>query len=272
MKKATIWKPPKMFQESAPCAACELTMSRRRERTGAQDDADQRQAEGELVADELRGGAERAEERVLVVGAPAGKRDAVDTDAGDAEDDQEADVEVSRDLEEIDSVDLGLRAEGHHGDGDERAGQRDDGRSTKSGRSTASGIMSSLRKSLMPSARGCSRPNGPARGSPAVLHAAKNFALQQHRVGDRRERDDQHHRDLDDRESRNQEWIHELGSVLEVAHRVWLVCGDRVRSEFKKVSAPKWVTEGENRSANTLECGLVRRCAASCAPPSCCGE
>ena len=29
MKKATIWKPPKTFQESAPWADCEFTMSRR---------------------------------------------------------------------------------------------------------------------------------------------------------------------------------------------------------------------------------------------------
>ena len=61
---------------------------------GAQHDAHQRQAEGELIADQLGGGAQRAEERVLVVGAPAGERDAVDADGGDTQDDEQADVDV----------------------------------------------------------------------------------------------------------------------------------------------------------------------------------
>ena len=69
-------------------------MSRERERLRAQDDADEREAEGQLVADHLRGGAERAEQRELVVRRPAGERDAVDADGGDAEDDQQADVDV----------------------------------------------------------------------------------------------------------------------------------------------------------------------------------
>ena len=72
------------------------------ERAGAEDDADERKAEGELVADDLRGGAEAAEQGVLVVGAPAGERDAVDADGGDAEDDEQADVEVG-DVEDVDT-------------------------------------------------------------------------------------------------------------------------------------------------------------------------
>ena len=39
-----------------------------------------------------------------------------------------------------------------------------------------------------------------ARGAPAVLHAAEDFAFEQHGVGHGRERDDQHDRDLDDRD------------------------------------------------------------------------
>ena len=73
------------------------------ERLGAEDDADQREAERELVADHLRGGAEGAEQGELVVRRPAGERDAVDADGGDAEDDEQADVEVG-DLEHIDAL------------------------------------------------------------------------------------------------------------------------------------------------------------------------
>ncbi len=65
-----------------------------REGLGAKDDADQRKAEGELVADHLGGGTEAAEEGELVVRGPAGEGDAVDADGGDTEDDEEADVEV----------------------------------------------------------------------------------------------------------------------------------------------------------------------------------
>ncbi len=60
----------------------------------------------------------------------------------------------------------------------------------------------------MPSARGWRRPNGPVRrGSPAVLHAADDLALEQHGVGDGGEGDDEHDRDLEDRdEEEGEEW------------------------------------------------------------------
>src|SRR6185437_47542 len=97
------------------------------ERAGAEDDADQREAEGKLVTDELGGGAQRAEQRILIVRGPAGERDAVDADGGDAEDDEQRDVDVG-DLEEIDAAVNGARAEGYHGDGDQRAAEGDHGR------------------------------------------------------------------------------------------------------------------------------------------------
>ncbi len=104
MKKATNWKPPKKFQESRPWADWTVDDGAQVERAGAEDDADEREAEGELVADDLGGGAEGAEQRVFVVRGPAGERDAVDADGGDAEDDEQADVDVG-DLEDVDAVD-----------------------------------------------------------------------------------------------------------------------------------------------------------------------
>ena len=103
MKKATNWNPPKMFQVSDAVGGLLLDDDAQVERAGAQDDADEREAEGKLVADELRGGAQRAEQRVLVVRRPAGEGDAVDADGGDAEDDEQADVDVG-DLKEVEAV------------------------------------------------------------------------------------------------------------------------------------------------------------------------
>ena len=63
-----------------------------------------------------------------------------------------------------------------------------------------------------------------ARGSPAVLHAAEDFALQQHRVGDGRQRDDQHDGDLDDGEEQEDlrmwsRWHHGSASSVSLSRR-----------------------------------------------------
>jgi hypothetical protein len=73
------------------------------EGAGAQNDADEREAEGELVADHLGGRAQRAEQRVLVVRRPAGEGDAVDADGGDSKQNEQADVDVG-DFEELDAA------------------------------------------------------------------------------------------------------------------------------------------------------------------------
>ena len=53
----------------------------------------------------------------------------------------------------------------------------------------------------MPSASGCSRPKGPTREGPQrFCMRPKHLALQQHRVGDRHQRDDEDDRDLEDAE------------------------------------------------------------------------
>ena len=46
MKKATNWKPPKRFQERRPWRDCAVDDVVEIERTGAKDDADEREAEG----------------------------------------------------------------------------------------------------------------------------------------------------------------------------------------------------------------------------------
>ena len=65
------------------------------ERAGQQDDAEDRHAQRDLVADDLGAGAQRAEEAVFVVGRPAAQDDAVHRQAGDGEDEQDADVDAA---------------------------------------------------------------------------------------------------------------------------------------------------------------------------------
>ena len=163
--KATIWRPPKDVPGEHAVRGLRGYDVAEAEGAGAEDDADERETERELVGDHLRGGAERAEQGVLVVGAPAGEGDAVDADGGDAEDDEEADVDVG-DVEEVDALDAEDGAEGTT-EMEMRAQESAmTGAAIKSGRSASRGVRSSLRKSLMPSARGCRRPKGPVREGP----------------------------------------------------------------------------------------------------------
>ena len=73
------------------------------------------------------------------------------------------------------------------------------GASLNTKRSLCSGIRSSLKNSLMPSASVCSRPNGPALfGADAVLHAGDDLALEPHHQHRADEADDEDDDDLDE--------------------------------------------------------------------------
>ena len=63
-------------------------------RAGLDHHADDREHERQLVGDELRGGAQRAEQRVLVGARPAGHQHADDRQARHRERVEDADVEV----------------------------------------------------------------------------------------------------------------------------------------------------------------------------------
>ena len=65
-----------------------------REALGQHHDADHRQAHGDLVRDELGGGAGGAEQAVLVAARPAAQDQAVEAEAGEGEQEQHADVQV----------------------------------------------------------------------------------------------------------------------------------------------------------------------------------
>ena len=142
----------------------------------------------------------RAEQSELVVRGPAGERDAVDADGGDAEDDEQADVEVG-DVEDLDAFDGLHAAEGDDGDGDQCAGERDDGSDDEEGALGGEGHEVFLEEELDAVGERLQQAEGAdARGTPAVLHAAEDLALQQHRVGDGHQGDDEHDDDLEDAE------------------------------------------------------------------------
>ncbi len=203
MKKARIWTPPKMFQVADAQRGLLLDDDAQIERAGAENDADEREAERQFVADELRRGAERAEQGVFVVRRPAGEGDAVDAHGSDAENDEQADVDVG-DLEEIEAVRAHAgRAEGNDGDGDERAAEREDGREQIERAIDGSGNQIFFEERFCAVDERLQQAEGAdAAGAPAVLDAAHQLALEEHGVGDAHEH---HHRDHGDFERGSRE-------------------------------------------------------------------
>ena len=94
-----------------------------------------------------------------------------------------------------------MRAEGDDGDGDQRAGERDDRREDEERALDGERHQVFLEEELDAIGERLQQAEGAdAGGSPAVLDAAEHLALEQHRVGDRRQRDDEHDGDLEDAE------------------------------------------------------------------------
>ena len=88
------------------------------------------------------------------------------------------------------------RAEGHHGDGDERAAERDDGRKKIERAIDGSGNEVFLEEGLGAVDERLQKAEGAdAAGAPAILDAAHQLALEQHGVGDAQQH---HHRDHGD--------------------------------------------------------------------------
>ena len=83
---------------------------------GLDDDAEHGQHHRQLVGDQLAGGAKAAEQRVLVGARPSGDQDAERADAADGQHVEDTGVEVGE---------VGIGAERHDGDEQERADQHD---------------------------------------------------------------------------------------------------------------------------------------------------
>ena len=95
-----------------------------RERARHQDHAEHAERERDLVGDELRAGAHRAEERELGVGRPAAEDEAVDAERADREDQEQRDREVGHVAVDLVAADLPARPPRDHR---ERAERRERG-------------------------------------------------------------------------------------------------------------------------------------------------
>src|ERR1700690_1190011 len=91
--------------------------------------SDKRQPERDFVADHLRAGTQATEQRVLIIGGPAGERDSVNAHRSNAEYNQQADVEVGDLQERAPRSDVNPVSKRDHGDGWDRKNHRDHGRS-----------------------------------------------------------------------------------------------------------------------------------------------
>ena len=122
-------------------------------RAGLDHHADDREQQRQLVGDELRGGAQRAEQRELVGARPAGHEHADDREARHRQRVEHADVEVLDD-------EVGPGRD--HEEDEERRDHDDDGRERRrrAGRPRA-GMMSSFWMNLMPSPTSWNQPWNP---------------------------------------------------------------------------------------------------------------
>ena len=97
-------KPTNCGMTNQTLSSCQLDDLGQRQRAGHHDHADDREALRDLVGDQLRGGAHRAEERVLRARRPAAEHQPVERDAAERERVQDPDARV-------DAVEPDLRAE-----------------------------------------------------------------------------------------------------------------------------------------------------------------
>ncbi len=88
------------------------------------DDRQHRDGQRQLVADELRRGADRAQQRELVVGGVAGHHQRIDGEARQRQEEQHAGVDVGDHQRDRAAVDRQVGPEGDHHEGGERRQQR----------------------------------------------------------------------------------------------------------------------------------------------------
>ena len=155
MMKAT--KPTTGARQIHQPARCDSTISWKSSDPTKTTSDQQGQGRRQLVGDDLRARAHRAEHRPLVVARPAGGEDAEHADGADAQHEKQADVEPHG---------LHARREGDEGQATKVAAKQISGARWKMKRSASSGVMFSLPNSFSPSASVWSMPCGPTRIGP----------------------------------------------------------------------------------------------------------
>ena len=248
-----------MFQRGMkPNQCAELGVNDAVEAHGAGHDqhAHQREAEADFIADHLGRGAQRAEQGVLAVGRPAGQRDSVDAQRGEAENDENADVDIAGvpggvhhagDLHRgADAEQVNDGTDGHQGDRSERHDERQPRREKIDVLLHVGGREVFLEQELDAVGQGLQQSEGTdAGGSPAVLHMADDLALQPDGVGDDGEQNAERDGDLNNGDDQKSQNAHRRTNPQPCAFRS---CLRRTAETYKiwrvpeemRLSQPRW--------------------------------
>ena len=116
------------LRDDVPHALLGLDDLGQRQRAGGHDHADEREALGDLVGDELRGGAHRAQERVLRARRPAAEHEPVEGDRAEGEEVQRPDADVDAVEADLGAEDVDRVAERDDRERRDRGHDRDDRR------------------------------------------------------------------------------------------------------------------------------------------------
>ena len=203
MNAADGRQPQPLAHERVPCGPGLLQDdAARREGAGVHEHADDRQSHRRLVAQHLRRGAHRAEQRVLRPRRPAGEHDAVHAEAGHGEEPQHADRGVGELQERLMGAEPHDAAERDDGEGEEH-GEGGHERCDEVHRLVGHGRRRMLlEEQLDPVGEGLEHPEGAGLvGSDPVLHVGDDLAhepdVDEHRDEQQPEDDERLH-DQDD--------------------------------------------------------------------------
>ena len=171
------------------------------ERAGHQDDADERQRDGDLVRDQLRRRAQAREQRVLAVRRIARQDDAVHADGRHRHDIQQADVDVGDVERNLASEETDRRTERNDRVDDQRRHHRDDRRGGEHplvGPHRRDVFLDHQLDRIGDRLQDAVRTD--AHRSEPRLRPRDDLALEQHHIGDRDERRVQDDDDLEQRD------------------------------------------------------------------------
>ena len=209
MLKGKTWKMVHLGRNPKKNPLCASTIAAEAQRVQRQQRSGNRQRHRQFVADHLRRTAQAAQQRIFIVRRPSGERHAVHAQAGNAEDEQHADIEIGQlhrggdgrnvHRAEIDRREAQLGAERNHGDGNQREQHRDKWRQKPEhfvhvGRhhvflgDQLDDVGQRLQQSV--------RTHAPR--SDAQLDVSQHLALQPLQVRERGQQNEGHHRGFDD--------------------------------------------------------------------------
>ena len=174
--------------ESPEMASLTFYDAAQTERPGKNQHAHERQPQRNFVTHHLRAGPQSAEQGILAVRRPPGKRNAIHAERRDAQHHQQTDVQI-RDLHGcVNRAKRNPVTKRNHRKGCDRKNHRDHRRSDEQGPVNVWRRKVFLEKKLDAIGSRLQQSEWPdARGSPAVLHVSDDLALKPDCVGDGRQ-------------------------------------------------------------------------------------